>query len=194
MLKVSRNILVVIIWIFLIKAGCHPCHPVITDKGSLSEETLNLIPYKTGQTIRFRHSDGQLISFDVFRETRKETAGCDECCNEILYEVNTTTLTPDYPVFSPQLYVSNFDTMVHSINIQTGRSNFLIPGLPEDQDNLDRSDSLTINGIMYYDVFRLKVISGPVNIMIYADSLYYNKMEGILKIIMTNGESYEIYK
>ena len=73
---------------------------------------------------------------------------------------------------------------------------FYIPTADFQLDYFEKVDSLIIDSVTYKDVFKLNSDYGSYydKDSIYADSLYYNYEYGILKILMSNGESYEIVK
>ena len=54
-------------------------------------------------------------------------------------------------------------------------------------------DSMLINNRYYKDVFVLRNDNTYNASILFADSLYYNKQHGLLKLFMHNGENYTIY-
>lgn len=192
-----RNSIYILLIVFLY--GCPPCDtvPVTIDNGSLPVSALKFVPYQSGETYRFKHSNGLVIKFKTFRETREEREErCTECCSYVQYEVNSTWLTSDYPIFDFYFSISNRDTSYYNCYASIGKYGFNIPTADFHPDYFSRVDSMMIDSFYYRDVFKLKSHYGSYNNSdsIYADSLFYNYEHGILKIIMSNGESYEAVK
>lgn len=187
---------VVFVFIFFLVQSCIPCDPpIIVDLGPLSEEQLQLVPYKDKQTYMFRHNQGQVISFVAERGTTQEQTYSSHCSKyEYLYEMNTTYLIPDYPVFNIVLWLSNPMEEEVYFNLNVGTRSFY---MPTDFSNsyFPRKDSVWIIDQFYYNVFQLKSQSDYYQSdSIYADSIYYNFDYGILKIIMSNDENFTIYE
>jgi len=181
----------------LLLNGCIPCDTVIIENGPLPDSALRFVPYQNGKIYKFRHSKGLVINFDTYRETREEWTHCAECCSyEYHYEVNSTRLTPNYPIFDFYFEISNRDTSYFECYTTIGKYGFYIPTADFQLDYFEKVDSLIIDSVTYKDVFKLNSDYGSYydKDSIYADSLYYNYEYGILKILMSNGESYEIVK
>jgi hypothetical protein len=178
--------------LLLVMLACRPCKPVIIDRGPLSEELLNKIPYKTGEYVSFKHSNGYNINFSVNSQTTKESFQEDfRSCRGLIFEKNTTTLTPNYPIFKFQLSISNADSLHNPVFVNIGRFGFMIADSSNQWGPVDIADSLMINGFVYDSVYRMKYDdSFYQDDLIYVDSLLYNTDFGILKVVMTNGEYY----
>lgn len=159
------------------------------DLGSLSQEALLLVPYTNADTIHFKHSQGEIFSFAVQRKSEKINNSFTESCNSYISEENTTHLIPDYPIFSCDLRIHQYDSINYNIDIYIGNNYFYIPN-----GNWD-FDSLYLNNRKYNHVWGLQATNESYfkNSTITVDSLYYNTSNGILKITMTNGEYYELY-
>lgn len=184
---------IILLLVFL--AGCDPCEPETFDMGKLPEQALLFVPYQNGEEVRLRHSAGHTISFQVTRETTQKTEYlCGRCCDIIMYEENVTVLSPDYPVFSLSIAISNFDSAYYSCGLWMTGASFAIPTKEFQYAYFNLVDSLVIGDDIYHDVFLLDYEPGyyskenPVRV----DSLYYNYRHGILKIIMSNNEFYQI--
>jgi len=192
----SRNHLLIIILILLF--GCNPCDDSITiDNGKIPEKVLKYVPYQNGQIYKFKHSAGLIIEFTTIRQSRDEYSWCEECCKyNYKYEVNSTTLTPDYPIFDFGFEISNLDTTYYSFIARVGKYQFYIPTSANSSEYYEFADSILINDKLYFDVFKLKSNYGSYydKDSLFADSLYYNYELGIIKIKMSNGEKYEIYE
>ncbi len=178
--------------------ACHPCDPPATiDNGTMPDQVLNLVPYQNAQTYKFRHSAGLIIEFASARQSREEWLRCEECCSvEVKFEVNTTTLIPDYPIFTFSFDLSNMDTVNYSLVASVGYYQFFIPTNINQSRNYEFYDSVMINKKFYRDVFKLKSNYGYYydRDTIFADSMYYSYERGIIQIKMSNGEKYSIYE
>jgi hypothetical protein len=187
-----KRIFALIAPLFLIT--CTPCDPVIVENGPLPASALAFNPYTQGETYRFRHSDGLIINYTTERESYYEWSTCTECCAyRYHYQVNRTQMTPDYPVFDFGMYLSNQDTTHFDFHLTVGKYGFYIPTNSYQADYFEKVDSVKIDSVFYRDVFKLKSNYESFyykNDSIYVDSLYYSYSYGILKIIMSNEETF----
>lgn len=175
-------------------SSCWPCNTTVIDNGPLPDSALIFVPYIDGQTYSFKHSNGLVIDFSATRKTHAEWSGCSECCEyEYHYEVNTTLLTSEYPVFDMFFRIDNMNAPYYHCSAAIGKYGFYIPtyniiGNAE----YEQVDSIAVDSTWYYKVFKLKAD----NLMflphdtIFVDSLYYSYNDGVIKIIMSNGENY----
>jgi hypothetical protein len=184
-----------IILLMLLLASCNPCDPETFDMGKLPDEALLFVPYQDGEEVKLIHSAGHTINFRVAREIQQKTEYlCDRCCDIIKYEEDVTVLSPDYPVFQISIAISNFDSALYSCGLRMTGASFVIPTQEFQYNYFNQVDSIVIGGEIYEDVFMLNYEpwyysqENPVQV----DSLYYNYSHGILKIIMSNNEFYEI--
>lgn len=178
-------------------SSCLPCDTITVENGALPDSALSFVPYQNGETYKLKHSNGLIINFETTRSTRDEWSHCTECCNyEYHFEINTTRLIPDYPIFDCNFDISNRDTTYFDCYASIGKYGFYIPTSDFQLDYFEKVDSLTLDSVSYYNVFKLKSDYGSYydQDSIYADSLYYNFQHGILKILMSNGEYYEIVR
>lgn len=176
----------------LLLPSCCP-HGIIENRlGALPDSALSFSPYQDGSKLKLKHSAGKVVTYSIFRETTEEYFSPTESCVETIYELNTTRLIPDYPVFDLRIDISNLDTIQYYCNAYIGYDSFEIPTF--DNDYYEKADSISIDSTVYYDVYLLSSIGINHNSpgSIYADSLYYNFENGILKIIMSNEEFYQI--
>jgi hypothetical protein len=188
--------LLIIIMSSVLLYGCPPCDPIIIDLGPLPASALAFVPYLEGQTYRLKHSGGLVISYTASRETRQEMPDYGRSCDHVYkYEVNSTKLTPDYPVYTFMFEISNPDTSRISCNLYFVHNHFTIAGGYEDLNPDTYADSMLIGDQYFYQVYKIRN-SGFFydREPIYADSLYYNYEYGILQIKMSNGESFTIYE
>ncbi|HRS19276.1 MAG TPA: hypothetical protein P5243_07215 [Bacteroidales bacterium] len=153
------------------------------DSGTISEKSLQFVPYKENDTIRFVHSKGSIISFTVAR-THAKHADYDRCATFIIDE-DKTILTPNYPIFSPVFTITQLDSLRISYDMYIQQTYFTInPEL--------YIDSISLHTGTYYNVYAIQGYREfPSSKTIKPDSLYYNTTYGILRITMSNGEWYE---
>jgi hypothetical protein len=172
-------------------AGC--CDTIVINNGPLPETALLLVPYQAGETYRFKHSNGLVINFETSRETRDEW-DFERPCTEVRYQLNSTRLTPDYPIFNLSFSISNSNAPHIDCYASFGNSWFYIPSDEPQTGVFEMVDSLIISNTTFYNVFMLANYNTPYfgNQGIYSDTLFYNYDFGILKIVMSNNESYEI--
>jgi len=190
-----NTILIILVTFFFF--GCCPGDSVTIDNGHLPEKAFGFIPYQDGRIYKFKHSGGLIINYTTRRETREEWNHCEECCKYVYkYEVDATTLTPDYPVFDFGFEISNMDTTYFIFTARVGYYQFYIPTNHNQSEYYELFDSVLISNKFYHDVFKLKSNYGSYydKDSIFADSLYYSYERGILQIKMTNGEKYTIYE
>lgn len=186
------------LFVFVLFSCRPPCEITIVDNGKLADSALRFVPYSNGETYSFKHSNGHIINYTASRETIEAYSSCSECCvYEYRYEVNTTKLIPDYPLFNLQFEIDNFDTTDYHLRALVGSYFFYIPINEEfNTDYVTRADSIMIDSLYYYQVFTLKSYSNNFfsQDSIFVDSLYYNYDKGVVKIIMSNEESYTLCK
>lgn len=178
----------------LVLTGCPPnCDYRLIEYGSLNDEAISSSPYIDGQTYSFIHSGGHKISFLASRIREMQTAHYDEC-TEVHSESDLSTLTPDYPIFSCNVGIHKTDTARYECLIWTGSSSFWLPFTIQIDFGHTYFDSLQIGPNWYREVYKIgnNWRDGIPKGQILADSIYYNTSNGILKILMSNGEYYEI--
>lgn len=178
----------------MVLTACPPnCEYRLIDYGLLSEEALAWSPYVDGQSYSFIHSGGQVISFTASRTREIHSEYWDECL-EIRYERDYTTLIPDYPIFNCNIDMFKSDSTRFEFYVRAGGSVF---GLPFSEGiNIPHGyyDSLLIGPYWYKEVYTMTnhVWDGNPPGQILAHKLIYNTSYGILKILMSNDEYYEI--
>ena len=184
-----------LIFVVVLLYGCPPCETITLDNGPLPDSLLALVPYQDGNTYSFQHSNGQVINYTAQRATEKELMHCDHCCDyNYNYEINTTKLTPDYPVFNIHLMLSNSDTIYPEFSCSIGKYFLNIPHAGNRYSvYFDYADSLQIGNKFYKEVYKIKSYNHyqydePVKV----DSVFYNYTDGIILIKMSNEEYYRI--
>lgn len=183
MKKIAAIILISIL--FYNFSECGRCKKISTyDSGDISKETLLMVPYTNADTLTFIHSKGSLIHFTVSRSNQKHTDS-DHCATFTTAE-DRTILQPDYPLFSPQIVINQYDSSRAYVILYINRANFNISSQEL------KLDSIQLQSHTYYNVWAMEGYSEfPDSLTIKTDSVYYNTSHGILRITMTNGEWYE---
>jgi hypothetical protein len=190
-----KTVLLIFYSVIMMMGGCDRCkNYAALDNGILDTGILELVPYSDGQSVKFVHSEGQVINFDVSRDTRDDVIYMDMSCYSIKYQVNTTIMEPDYPAFSFQFDVSNIDSTYTIIDGYVGMYWWSIPSDTTIQAVRDALNEEMINGRVYDKVFKVKTYqwTGHIEELIYADSAWYSYDSGVVKVIMSNGENYTI--
>ncbi len=191
----TRLLLFVSVTILL--TACPRCpETILLDNGPLPDEAMQYIPYRNGQSVMFRHSHNMEVRFDVYQVKYQQTTSCAECCKyNIRYETNRTDLKPNYPLFNIALEISNIDTSFFYCTANVGSSAFTIPTNAPGYPLTEKLDSALVDSVWYYDVYKLGTSGGyQGEEVIYADTILYNYTDGIIKIIMSNKEYYELAK
>ncbi|MCP4311751.1 MAG: hypothetical protein GY790_10845 [Bacteroidetes bacterium] len=105
-------------------------------------------------------------------------------------------MVPDYPIFEMRLSITKDDTLHYSARAWIGMSSFIIPVWEGWISDFVYFDSISLNGRRFFEVYRIKKHDNYYNNNepdgIYPDSLWYNTSQGILKVLMSNGEYYQI--
>ncbi len=190
------RLLLIIPLMFLLTA-CPRCpETILLDNGPLPDEAMQYISYRNGQSVTFRHSRNMEVIFSVLQGKYPQTTSCAECCKyNIRYETNRTELNPNYPLFNIAIEISNIDTSFFYCTANVGSSFFIIPTNGPDQPAAEKLDSVMVDSVWYYNVYKLGNSSGyQGEEFIYADTILYNYTDGIIKIIMSNEEYYEQVK
>ncbi|MEA3451372.1 MAG: hypothetical protein U9Q83_05655 [Bacteroidota bacterium] len=187
------------IFFIVLISGCSQCNltnQIIIENGKLPDSALLYIPYQDGEIYKFKHSNGLVVNFSTYRKTTDEITGCVEYCKyETHYQKNSTNLYPDYPIFDINLEINNLDTNYIFCSAFIAKSSFIIPTGNNNFENVKKMDSVLIDTVYYKDVFKIKAnYYSYIDESISVDSMYYNYEFGILKIIITNDETYTIYK
>lgn len=209
----KMRIPVVLVAMTLLFTACPRSKTTYVDLGRIPEQYLATVPYRNGDVFRMKHeSDRTIIDFIVSRHRQKET-GFDYMYEKYKpapnyvyeYEADITKCTPNYPIFNVEISFSN----QYMAFEEEGTSNWpksatlfavgsaRIPLIGEDHSNYEMLDSLKVNGRYYHDVFKLKselVDYYEVEGSIHADTYYYNYENGLLGVVMTNGEKYWLYE
>lgn len=193
--------------------ACPSKEPVYVDLGRIPEQYLATVPYRNGDVFRMQHeSDRVVIDFTVSRH-RQEEIGFDYLYEKYKpapnyvydYESDITKCTPDYPIFEVEISFSNQYMAYEEEGMQSwAKSASLfavgsarIPFFGEDCSGYEMLDSLKVCNRYYYDVFKLKsdlVSYYEEGDAVHADTYYYNYENGLLGVVMSNGEKYWLYE
>ena len=169
--------------------------PTVVDHGSLPDSLKNVIPYHHGETVKYKHNNGHVVSFSIERSTEKVTSPCYWCCENIetdIYEVENTYLEPDYLLFDISLSMNNYKEAMRHFVVKVGVSEFEMP-FDYGSQNTVVYDTLTINSQEYLNVIKVgNSTNYSSSLEIYPVSIYYNRSHGIVKILMSNEEYYEL--
>jgi len=194
-----RYLLLLAFPLYFMLTGCPRCpETIVLDHGPLPNEAMKYIPYHTGETYRFKHSRDMVVNFTVMRRGNyTETTSCAECCDYVVrYEVNATEMAPDYPLFDMRFEISNMDTSFFYCTARVGGCGFKIPTNGPDTADVEKMDSVMVDSVWYYNVYKLENSWGcfPGEETVYADSIWYNYTDGVIKILLSNDEYYTLDK
>jgi hypothetical protein len=198
------------LFIFLIILSAFPtcCNddPVETEKISLSENEIQLIPYSLNQSVNFKHSNGFTFNFIVQQDTYswKSHSYCDECCGGeyTSYQEKFVTLVSEYPEFNISLSLNSLqyfeierkfmDIKINRYSTDLkydGNSNFTC-------DNVICHDEIVVNGKTYFNVLESELENNYNTnnsaITLYPQKILYNKEFGIIQIKISNNETYSL--
>lgn len=177
-----------------ILCGCPICKPTeVIDVGPIPDSLYSIVPYQNDSVYQFVHSNGYVVDFVAKRST-EQSFSWNECgCSpNYTYYRNITSLVSDYPPINIQLSIEKYDSIHTMFTIVAQNSAFGY--LPVDTFfTASNDDSMLINNRYYKDVFVLRNDNTYNASILFADSLYYNKQHGLLKLFMHNGENYAIY-
>lgn len=187
-----------ILFLFPFLYGCPVCNKPtkIVNIGPVPDSLYVLVPYQDSIFYKFIHSNGYIVSFKTSRmtETVTDFDGCECGCSEIRnYYRNSTIMVSDYPAITIQLYIVHYDSLFSDFDIYIKNNYFENGDYLKKVFTKTKTDSTLVNGKYYKDVFVFRNNNRYNNQNPFADSLYYNKEKGIIKIFMKNEESYTIY-
>ena len=203
---------VILVAMTVLFTACPRSKPTYIDLGRIPEQYLATVPYRNGDVFRMQHeSDRTVIDFTVSRHRQKET-GYDWFIEKYKpapnyvyeYEADITKCTPNYPIFNVEIEFSNRYMAFEEEGQNYAKSATIfavgsarLPFIGEDHSNYEMLDSRKVNGRYYYDVYKLKselVDYYEEEGSIHADTYYYNYENGLLGVVMSNGEKYWLYE
>ncbi|MBN1951638.1 MAG: hypothetical protein JW801_10570 [Bacteroidales bacterium] len=206
----KKNLLLLLLSLLII--GCCPKDPIETARYALAEEELALVPYQTGEKIRFIHSGGYSFDFEVIEDSvywKEYHEFCEwNCCSPeyISYQVRKTVLESDYPEFRIEIELgeaeySYFNPRIMNLNINYRHFAYItidstgafIPG-----ENAELYDTFLLAGKTYTNVikkpFDFHYFMEDSSGIFKPESILYSPDAGLLQILMTNDETYTIDK
>ena len=191
----QKTVYLLVFLIFML--ACRPCEVTTIELPNITDTLLAKIPYKNGNSIIMEHSQGKSMEFVVNRKSSKEQTSCEHCCKyNYIYEVDETDLITNYPIFSISFSISGLDTTNYYIGSYIGNSNVTIPTSYNKTNNYNDAkleDSILIKDKKYYNVFKIKSsVNDFYKDILFVDSVYYNYKFGLIKIIMSNEETYTL--
>ena len=177
--------------------GCElPCAEIsrVSDLGPLPEEVLGIMPYEDGETVSFLYAGDTTVHMEVAREMTKQYEYYQDECSKIttVYRIDMTEMATADSAFAILAWVTNL-AVPDWYQVVVNDSYFHIPVSPHAYEEADILDSLTVNGVVYYNVCRSPRVgiepedsTAPV-----ADSLFFNTGYGFLEIVMADGSRYQ---
>ncbi|WP_456376487.1 hypothetical protein [Lutibacter sp.] len=176
-----------------------------TEKISLSENEIQLIPYSLNQNINFQHSNGFTFNFVVTQDTYNWNSDnyCDDCCGGeyTSYQERYVSLESEYPEFNILLSLNSLQDIEFeekSLNIQINRYH---SSLKYDSsakficETIICYDEIVINDNTYFNVIECELenkYDTNNSINLYPQKVLYNNDFGIIQIKMSNNETYSL--
>lgn len=186
--------LLILVGIVPVLCGCPTCKVTeMIDVGAIPDSLYVIVPYQKDSVYQLVHSNGYVVDFTTSRKNEISFSWNEfGCAPDYKYYQNITNLVSSYPPITIQLIVEKYDSVHASFTILAPNSAF--GNLPVDTFFTESpGDSMLINSKYYQNVLVLRNHDTYNNSMLFADSIYYNKQHGLLKLFMHNGENYAIY-
>lgn len=162
-----------------------PCEPDSVEYKPLPDSVRSILPYTDGNQYQMRHSAGKVIQHVCSVQLEKNYFECNE------FEILNFKLTPNYPISPIEISISRWDEKSYNLHFWFSNSHFdyyLAAEYPVEKVCLYLDDE------QFVDVIGLKNNNNNTGYGIqrelFADSLYFNQTHGILKIVMSNGETF----
>ena len=152
----------------------------------LSNDEKNVVPYSINDSLILTHSNGTDFKFIVTNKENGSGGSEVKHCGDSYYTYDTekTNLSSNTSELLINLEISP-ENINPYLTIAVNRVNFNL--------NVYRSpnlDSITINGITYYDIYTSSYNLDST--VIQPKEILYNNDKGILQLTMTNHEKYSI--
>lgn len=203
--------LALIIFSLTLFYSCCNEDPVETDRFELTEEEISIIPYKQGDLLSFKHSNG--YTFDIAVEEsvvswEKHHDFCEWfCCPPTYISVQTARaklvstypkLTFDIAVEGNNSYYSDYKGLNITLN---NKHQTTIPYSIEynfETDSVNKSyfyELMEINGSDYQNVVEKHFDSHYYindTTLLLPKAVFYNKQFGLLMLKMSNNETYSL--
>ncbi|MCL7755146.1 hypothetical protein [Polaribacter sp. Z022] len=196
-----------IIYLIILSAFPTCCNDeaVETEKISLSESEIKLIPYSINQSINFKHSNGFIFNFIVTQDTYNWNSDnyCDECCGGeyTSYQERLVSLESEYPEFNISLSLNNlpyFENEEKIMDININRYNSKLKYDDNSKlicENAICHNEIVVNDKTYYNVIESELENNydtSSSINLFPQIILYNNNFGIIQIKMSNNETYSI--
>lgn len=204
----------VLTFVLLVFALTSCCKSKQKDIIRLSESDLSVNPYTGNETLEFIDDSSHIIKYNNGdrSSTMEELGECDGgCCDYYLIETsNNTHFESEYLQSNLEITIINqFDRYNGKQNVpilsftwaykevyeNTTYSNYAI--LPVDSMEVVAinqeifEDSLLIRNTMYYQVFTLPGICSSED-RLFADTLFYTKIDGVIGLKFTDGNLWSL--
>ena len=175
------------------------CEEVIVEKHLLPDSILALLPFREGDVLTYIHSGGKSIKYSVGIDSTIEIQSdfMHGKCYEFHYQRFVVSLTPNYPVLHMHLAITNFYEHIFAIvSAQSYRASVSLSG--EQNPDVSFLRSIELNGITYRNVFRARMLAPSMFIpqpppgTIHPNWVYFNVENGILRIVMSNNETFTL--
>lgn len=195
-MKIFMKLGLVILILFVLQAcPIVPCNSETIILDPIPDSVLNMIVYKAEGHYALVHSEGTVINFSCTRTLKKELDcfECGRCSDCVEYEKLNIELNPDYPISDIQIWTYAHEMGVSDIGFSFSGSNFNFSIM----DTLYAKPSMLYfnnDSFLVYKLGRAGRYSYNIENSLYADSLFFSKEIGIVKIVMSNGESFSYYE
>lgn len=194
-MKNIRKIIVFILFsviIILLDSCIDNCPSRLIEVDNIPDSVLNLIPYQNNEIVTLKHQNGKIINFLTERNINEiylQDNDC-ECCDSYKFQELNVRLIPDFPLFEINFKISYMNPEIYQENFYFNIGNTYFNTYYQEPEIID---TLEINSIKYSDVMILPNNYGNYSENeIYIDTVLYNYENGIIKILMSNEEFYEI--
>ncbi|HSV76603.1 MAG TPA: hypothetical protein VLH37_06175 [Bacteroidales bacterium] len=159
------------------------------------DSIIDMFPHHGVNSLRYLHSGGHIISFRIETDTIHDVHWFDKC-NQTKESYFVAEFTPNHPAIRMGLSIRSWSDKLFPFRIIIGsRSAEFVVGRPDNLQAL-RTDSMHLNGLLWRDVMRVRLTSdsffAPTAGAVYPDSLYFSFEHGIIRVIMTNNETYTL--
>ncbi len=183
----QKSIFLLILTLFFVSSCCEESHEAA--RYLLTDKEKSFIPYDKGDSVKFIHSGGNEIGFEVVNEytylDMTHTEHCGE--NYVSYEYKVAELFSVAPYLNLTLKVTPvqfYPFLEIKFNSYDFQINISLP---------PQMDSVKLGENTFYNVYKAEsnMYDNPE---IHPDRVLYNKQFGVLQINFTNNDSITIKK
>lgn len=163
-----------------------PCDPIITQIEPIPDSVQSIIPYVNGEVYDYIHSEGTIVQF-MCSSSLEENRQCFDCNECLVFEKLQVILEPDYLLPPIEMTLRQIDDSFYELVVGYGNSSFTIPVNFNEYNSIAEifSDTIGIKRDNWSNFYDSKS-------SLYADSIYYALDKGIVKIVMSNDETFSI--